>query len=57
MKSIFRSDHAKMYDQKADAASWLDPTIIFGRAYRFVKQGESLLDISIGTGLSSELFL
>jgi ubiquinone/menaquinone biosynthesis C-methylase UbiE len=56
VKRIFRSDHAYRYDQKAREAKWLDPAIVFGLSYRFVKPGDSLLDVGIGTGLSSELF-
>ena len=56
VKKIFGSDHAKNYDRKAAAANWLDPAIVFGLTYRFVLPGDTLLDIGIGTGLSSELF-
>ncbi len=56
IKKIFRSDHANNYDKKAIKSQWLDPAIVFGLAYRFINTGESLLDIGIGTGLSSELF-
>jgi ubiquinone/menaquinone biosynthesis C-methylase UbiE len=56
IKEIFRSDHAKRYDQKVIASKWLDPAIVFGMAYKFVKPGECLLDVGIGTGVSSELF-
>ncbi len=56
IKESFNSDHAKQYDRKAVKAKWLDPAILFGLAYRFVKPNETLLDIGIGTGLSSELF-
>jgi ubiquinone/menaquinone biosynthesis C-methylase UbiE len=56
VKKAFRSDHAKVYDRNAAAANWLDPAIVFGLAYRFVNPGDRLLDIGIGTGLSSALF-
>jgi ubiquinone/menaquinone biosynthesis C-methylase UbiE len=56
IKKIFRADHARQYDQKAIELKWLDPAIVFGLTYRFVKPGDRLLDVGIGTGLSSELF-
>ena len=56
VKRVFRSDHACRYDQKAREAKWLDPSIVFGLTYRFIKPGDNLLDVGIGTGLSSELF-
>ncbi len=56
IKKIFTSDRAKYYDKKAMKSQWLDPAIVFGLTYRFIHPNESLLDIGIGTGLSSELF-
>ncbi len=56
IKKIFRSSHAEDYDAKAMKSQWVDPAIVFGLAYRFINAGESVLDIGIGTGLSSELF-
>ena len=56
IKKVFNSDHANTYDQKAKKSKWLDPRIIFGLTYEYISPGESILDIGIGTGLSSELF-
>jgi predicted TPR repeat methyltransferase len=56
VKESFRSDHAEQYDRRANESKWLDPAIVFGLAYAFVKPNDSVLDIGIGTGLSSELF-
>src|SRR5512142_2281828 len=41
------------YDEQAKKTNWLGPDVIFGLAYEFVRPGESLLDIGIGSGLSS----
>ncbi len=56
VKNVFDSDTANQYDQRAGKAKWLDPAIVFGMAFRFVNPGDRILDIGIGTGLSSELF-
>jgi len=56
LKKIFNSGHAQKYDEKALQSKWLDPAIVFGMAYGFVNTGDSILDVGIGTGLSSELF-
>ena len=47
---------AAEYDSSKDAQDWRGPEVIFGLVYAFVRAGESLLDIGIGTGLSSVLF-
>ena len=41
------------YDKKAEEYDWRGPEVAFGLAYAFVNPGESILDIGIGTGLSS----
>ncbi len=52
----FNAEHASKYDLKSMAANWLDPDIIFGLSYRYITPGETILDVGIGTGLSSILF-
>ncbi len=44
------------YDQGAEATGWYGPEVSFGLLYKFVKLGQKVLDIGIGTGLSSELY-
>jgi predicted TPR repeat methyltransferase len=47
---------ADVYDEWAEATGWRGPQVAFGLAFRYVRPGESILDLGIGTGLSSELF-
>jgi hypothetical protein len=46
---------AAAYDARAQEYDWRGPEVAFGLSYRYVQPGESLLDIGIGTGLSSYL--
>jgi predicted TPR repeat methyltransferase len=50
------SGHNNIYDRRAAEYNWRGPEIIFGLAYPYINQGETLLDMGIGTGLSSEQF-
>ena len=47
---------ASEYDRKAEECNWRGPEVAFGLAYTFVRPGQSVLDIGIGTGLGSFLF-
>ena len=47
---------AIMYDPQARETNWRGPEVVFGLAYEFVKPGNSVLDLGIGSGLSSILF-
>lgn len=44
------------YDAQAAEIGYFAPEVIFGLSYSFVNAGDTLLDIGIGTGLSSALF-
>jgi len=50
------SRYTEYYDQEAEATAWYGPEVIFGLVYTFIQPGQKVLDIGIGTGLSSKLF-
>ncbi|BBO67808.1 hypothetical protein DSCA_17380 [Desulfosarcina alkanivorans] len=45
------------YDKEAEATGWYGPEVAFGLTYAHVQSGQTMLDIGIGTGLGSILFL
>jgi ubiquinone/menaquinone biosynthesis C-methylase UbiE len=47
---------AAEYDLRARETNWLGPEVIFGLTYELVRPGDSILDLGIGSGLSSTLF-
>jgi SAM-dependent methyltransferase len=47
---------AAAYDEEAEATGWYGPEVAFGLAYGFVRAGQSILDLGIGTGLAAVLF-
>jgi SAM-dependent methyltransferase len=44
---------AREYDDQARLTNWLGSEAVFGLTYEYVKAGQSLLDLGIGSGLSS----
>ena len=54
--SDYRGEDATRYESQAVEHNWHGHEILFGLMYEFVKPEETLLDIGIGTGLSSILF-
>lgn len=49
-------NHTEGYDRKAKESNWIGPEVVFGLSYRYIQPQETILDIGIGTGLSSILF-
>ncbi|MDF1550516.1 MAG: class I SAM-dependent methyltransferase [Bacteroidales bacterium] len=47
------NDFAKQYDQHVSSGQWVGPDLFFKILQPFVKKGDRLLDIGIGTGLAS----
>lgn len=54
--SDYLGENANQYEHHAAVSGWHGHEILFGLMYEFIKPHETLLDIGIGTGLSSFLF-
>ena len=52
----YRGEDATLYEQQAMERCWHGHEVLFGLMYELVSPKETLLDIGIGTGLSSWLF-
>jgi predicted TPR repeat methyltransferase len=48
--------YAKEYDNQIKNYDCYIAEILFGLSYEYIKKGDTLLDIGIGTGISSKLF-
>ena len=57
MKNIDQVDIIAFYDKEAEATGWYGPEVAFGLTFAHIQSGQSMLDIGIGTGLGSILFL
>lgn len=49
-------ESAQGYDEQARLTGWHGAEVVFGLAYEYVHSGEKLLDLGIGSGLSSAPF-
>jgi len=49
-------EHADTYDEEAATVNWRGPLLVFGLMADFLRPGQTILDIGIGTGLGSEPF-
>ncbi len=49
-------EYASIYDSKVREYDSHTHEVLFGMCYEYIKPGDSLLDLGIGTGLSSVLF-
>ena len=49
-------EYATVYDNEAEKASWYGPEFMLGMCLEYIEPGQKLLDIGIGTGLSSVPF-
>jgi predicted TPR repeat methyltransferase len=47
---------AELYDDDKETQVWYGPNVIFGLSFAYMEPGQTILDIGIGTGLSSMLF-
>lgn len=50
------NDFAKSYDDYVQNCQWIGTDILFGLMYEYIKTKQTVLDIGIGTGLSSMPF-
>ncbi len=50
---IHGAESASAYDRQARDTNWFGPDVVFGLAYEYIKPGDILLDLGIGSGLSS----
>ena len=52
----YRGENADHYENQVVDTAWHGHEIMFGLMFEYIKPNDSLLDIGIGTGLSSMLF-
>ncbi len=53
---FFNNDFTAKYDDLVRKQNWYGAEIMFGMIFEYIKSGDRLLDLGIGTGLSAFLF-
>jgi predicted TPR repeat methyltransferase len=48
--------YASKYDESVGAKHWHAPEVLFGLMYEYLEEGQRLLDVGIGTGMSARFF-
>ncbi len=54
--AAYRREDAEMYDRQAREMGWYGHEALYGLMHEYVRRGQTLLDMGIGTGLSTEPF-
>ncbi len=49
-------DYASTYEAEADKLNYTGPELLFGLCHSYLKPGQNMLDLGIGTGLCAEPF-
>lgn len=53
---FFKSQFATQYDSLVKKQNWYGVEVLFGLIFEYLRSGEKILDMGIGTGLSAENF-
>lgn len=56
MNLFFNNNFASKYDDLIQKQNWYGSEILFGMIFEYIKSGDKILDLGIGTGLSAFAF-